>query len=192
MDKKQLIPGVSRFSRSQAHARRAIRGTEATPKTKVAGPRKKKTTNQVKLRSSITPGTILILVSGKFQGKRVVFLKQLSSGLLLVSGPMKLNGVPIRRVNQAFVIATETKIDVSKVDVNSIDDDFFKVDAPKKKKELLAEPEAKVEVSAERVAAQKKTDLALLAIVKKTPGLKGYLSTPFTLTNGQYPHALKF
>jgi large subunit ribosomal protein L6e len=105
---------------------------------------------------------------------------------------MKLNGVPIRRVNQAFVIATETKIDVSKVDVNSIDDDFFKVDAPKKKKELLAEPEAKVEVSAERVAAQKKTDLALLAIVKKTPGLKGYLSTPFTLTNGQYPHALKF
>jgi len=114
-----------------------------------------------KLRRSITPGAVLILLAGRFRGKRVVFLKQLPSGLLLVTGPYKVNGVPARRVNQAYVIATSTHVDIGGVKVpDAYTDAFFKRPSIKEKKELFKKEGAKEKhaVSPARSALQKELD----------------------------------
>lgn len=66
----------------------------------------------------------------------------------VIIGPFKVNGVPLRRVNQSYVIATSTKVDVSGVDVGKFDDLYFAKEAEKKKKKGEGEFfEAEKEVS---------------------------------------------
>ena len=73
------------------------------------------------VRPSLTPGAILILLAGRFRGKRVVLLKHLQQGVLLVTGPFKVNGVPLRRVNARYVIATSAKVDLKGLDEKTIE-----------------------------------------------------------------------
>ena len=105
-------------------------------KAKVPSEREAHSRGVAKLKKTIKPGSVLILLGGRFRGKRVVFLKQLSSGLLLVTGPYQLNGVPLRRVNQAYCISTSASVDVKGADVSKIDDAFFaRTKKPKSKKD---------------------------------------------------------
>jgi len=170
----------------------------ASDDTKVPLRSSKGAAKTTKLRKSIRSGTVVIILAGRFRGKRVIVLKQLQqSGMLLVTGPYKINGVPLRRVNQAYVIATSTQVDVSKVDVSKIDDAFFARKSEKKvaKKEgegFFGKDGAKSPVSEARKSETKRVNTALLAVVKATPSLKQYLNAKFTLTRGQKPHLLKF
>jgi large subunit ribosomal protein L6e len=111
-------------------------------RTVVAGTHK-----QPELRKNIAPGQVLILLVGRFKGKRVVFLKRLQSGLLLVTGPHKLNGVPLRRVNQSTVIPTSQKVDLAGVKADGINDDYFRrtrVAAQKKSEGAFFQAETQV------------------------------------------------
>jgi len=150
-----------------------------------------------KIRSSITPGTVVILLNGSFAGKRVVCLKHLASGALLVAGPYKLNGVPLKKVDQRFVIATSTKLDISGVKVDHLNDDYFKKAAkPKQKKgeaSFFAEKKAeKKTVAPAKVEAVKAIDAALTPIIKKVPNMEAYLRSSFHLCANDYPHEMKF
>jgi large subunit ribosomal protein L6e len=120
----------------------------------------------------------------------------LDSGLLLVSGPYKINGVPLRRVNPAYVIATSTKVDITAVNVSKITDTYFSrtKDAPKESEDEFfrgAAPQPAI-VSDERKADQTSVDAVLLATIAATPMLEGYLAAHFTLTRNDTPHNMVF
>lgn len=159
---------------------------------------KKPTRHSKKLRKSLTPGTVVILVAGRHRGKRVVFLKQLESGLLLVTGPFKFNGCPLRRINQRYVIATKTKIDVSSVKIaDSINDNYFRRIRAKAPKDasIFDKKTEEYKPSETRVKDQVEVDNQLLKAIKSHEDgklLRGYLGSLFSLKNKQYPHEMIF
>ncbi|KAJ8042686.1 60S ribosomal protein L6 [Holothuria leucospilota] len=149
-----------------------------------------------KLRPSITPGTVLILLAGVNRGRRVIFLKQLDTGLLLITGPFQLTGVPIRRVNQRYVIATKTKVDISGVKIpEKFNDEYFKRKfqrTGKKTKDIFDNKKEKHQLSDERKQEQKDLDAQIMPCIKKVHLLDKYLKNPFSLRSRQYPHKMVF
>lgn len=218
-----LIRGVGKYSRSQMYHKRGLWAIKAKnggvfpthakkpagavavvkpPKFYPADDVKKPLVNKrkakpTKLRASITPGTVLIILAGRFKGKRVVFLKQLTSGLLLVTGPFKINGVPLRRVNQSYVIATSTKVDITGVNVEKFDDKYFAKQVEKKKKKgegefFEADKEEKNVLPQDKKDDQKTVDSSLIKSIESVPDLKSYLAARFSLSAGMKPHELVF
>merc|ERR1712080_790016 len=152
-----------------------------------------------KVRASLTAGTVAIVLAGAHKRKRVVVLKQLGTGLLLVPGPHKLNGCPLRRVNQRYLVATSTKLDISKVSVpENLNDKYFaRVKAEKSKKEgdiFEAKKEA-YKPSEQGKADQAAVDTQVLAAIKahkEGAVLKQYLGATFALSKGEFPHKMQF
>jgi len=150
-----------------------------------------------KLRSGIVPGSVLILVAGRHRGKRVVFLKQLESGLLLVTGPFKINGVPMRRVNQKYVLPTTTKLDINVAIPQRVDDKYFhrvelKAHEGQDQGEIFQSKKSTYSASSERKEDQKAVDASIIAAAKKVPHMVNYLGANFALRNGQTPHSMVF
>ncbi|KAI4495774.1 hypothetical protein M0802_008397 [Mischocyttarus mexicanus] len=152
------------------------------------------------LRSSLVPGTICILLAGPHKGKRVVFLKQLKTGLLLVTGPFLINGCPMRRINQNYVIATSTSIDLSGFKLpEHINDEYFKRKREKRAKkeegDIFSKKTEEYKPSDQRKNDQKVIDKVIIEKIKQHKDKKllfTYLSAMFGLRSSQYPHRLKF
>merc|ERR1711957_1070097 len=120
--------------------------------------------------------------------------KQLQSGLLLVTGPYAVNGVPLRRVNQKFCIATSLKVDVKGADVSKVSDDYFARAASAKAKKsesgVFATEQAKTGMSDEKKSGQKKVDASIVKALGAD--VKSYLKARFSLSAKEHPHEMKF
>jgi len=157
--------------------------------------RKCKIPKKTHISAELTPGQVVIILSGRFRGRRVVYLKKLESGLLLVTGPYKYNGVPLKRVNAAYVLPTNTKLEIDAKVGESIKDDFFKkVDLDiKKEEDFIPKEDAKrARVTEERKKAQNDIDTKVKGAVDKVPMMKEYLRNRFALKSGDKPHLMKF
>ena len=157
--------------------------------------RKCKIPKKTHISAELTPGQVVIILSGRFRGRRVVYLKKLESGLLLVTGPYKYNGVPLKRVNASYVLPTNTKLEIDAKVGESIKDDFFKkVDLDiKKEEDFIPKEDAKrARVTEERKKVQNDIDTKVKGAVDKVPMMKEYLRNRFALKSGDKPHLMKF
>ncbi|MES1904618.1 MAG: hypothetical protein MHPSP_000700 [Paramarteilia canceri] len=160
-----------------------------------------------KIISSITPGTVVILLKGRHQGMRAVYLKQVHSGKILVTGPRQINGVPLLAISQKMVIATSAKVNVPEIikqKVNKFKETYLKLKAKVDVKTLKPEElelfkegrllDAKLKEKLEK--SQKLIDESIIAEIAKNEELKpllmGYLKTPFSLSTKDKPHAMHF
>mmetsp|Transcript_89140 Transcript_89140/g.252601 ORF Transcript_89140/g.252601 Transcript_89140/m.252601 type:complete len:181 (+) Transcript_89140:90-632(+) len=163
---------------------------------RVSGRKVKATTRPQKLKKNISPGSVLILLTGKFRGRRVVYVKQLASGELLVTGPFAVNGVPIKKVGQRFCIATSTKVELAGADYSGVTGEWFAAEKKEKttksggEKEFFAETEGKKGMPEEKKAKQKSMDAPLVKSLSDDHKL--YLKARFALSQRMYPHEMKF
>ncbi|KAL9089627.1 MAG: hypothetical protein Q9165_005659 [Trypethelium subeluteriae] len=200
---KQEQPTTKKFGKGErVIPHPSQKASKYYPAEDIPRPKKsRKTLRPFKPRPSLQPGAVLILLAGRFRGKRVVLLKALDQGVLLVTGPFKVNGVPLRRVNSRYVIATSTKVNLGGVDSKVVEKvggkEYFARDKKDKKQGEDAffkqgEKPEKKEVSTSRVQDQKAVDKALIGNLKKEPFLLSYLASSFSLRKGDKPHEMVF
>lgn len=171
--------------------------------------RKKHKPRLTRLRASLKPGTIVILLAGPCMGRRVIFLKQLQkSGLILTIGPKRANGDSLRRVSQAYVIATSKRVDLSRADLSrlpEVTDEYFEVRKKYKrdrewktmvtKKEFIATdevPKWKAHNIYKQNELERLMNKQIWRCVKPDIPLRYYLNAKFRIRKDSFPHLMKF
>ncbi|KAK1570693.1 hypothetical protein Q3G72_005818 [Acer saccharum] len=92
-----------------------------------------------KVKDNGKSGNISKMNSNLANGSRFAVLDEESTEEINVTttqsrvGPFKFNGVPLRHVNQSYVIGTSTKVNISRVNVEKFDDKYFAKESEEKK-----------------------------------------------------------
>merc|ERR1711915_341645 len=135
-----------------------------------------------KLRKSLVPGTVCIILNGRHKGKKCIFLKQLRrSGLLLVTGPHKVTGIAMRSHRRW------------KAHPNVLKEEVFD-----KKGRRIIHPKGnlkKFKLPLDRKRAQAEVDTVVVKALKahkERNMVIGYMKRQFGLRGDRYIHKMKF
>lgn len=167
-----------------------------------------KKTKRSGVRASLQPGVIAIILRGRFKGRHVIVLGQANgdqgrSSLVVTAGPYACNGVPMRRIDPAYLIATQTRIDLSALDTSALTSDIFKIQKKDRKRkgegdfmgDCKTNVARKPKYTKEFRDVEKVMDQRLMETIKKDErrkALLGYLRSVFTINSGDMPHRMKF
>ncbi|KAF8569542.1 hypothetical protein P879_02679 [Paragonimus westermani] len=211
----QPDPGLSertRHNRRRGLTRRRVCKEKTETEQKIERRKKmlalkpSRTVKRWKVRPSLRiPGVLLILLAGRHRGKRVVCLgRQQSTGLLVVTGPYRYNGCPLRRVHPNMVIATRTRISLEDFELprRLHQKDYFARKQTNKTKSLSdasifldKEKDTKYEPDETRKQDQKTIDEVVCKAIKAHPDssmLVKYLKSLFSLGKHDRPHKMLF
>ena len=103
--------------------------------------------------------------------------------------------MPIKRVNQAYVIATSQKVELPKK-LPAIDDAYFAREAEEKAEDdegvFSAQKAGGSGPSDQRKKDQDAMDKEMMKSIGKVEMLEAYLKAKFSLKNGDKPHEMVF
>nr|UXY87086.1 60S ribosomal protein L6B [Cryptomonas sp.] len=125
---------------------------------------------------SLPIGSVLVLLSTKFQGRKVILLNVTKTGLFVISGPYALNGISLRRVNPRYIIPTQVEVNIKKINTSVFNDDYFNTlkQSKKNKDECF-----KNKVRMAHNLRQTYIDRCLIKEINKSLFLCAYLKTKY-------------
>lgn len=132
-------------------------------------------------RTDLAKGMVVVVLEGIFASKRVVYLKGLEGNLALCAGPKSINGVPLFKIDERYLLATSTVLDIN-VNVDIDEENII----------LTKRDDYTTPMDAEMTDAEKKIDEEIAKAVKEIKFMKSYLSEPFEIDTTRNFYSLKY
>lgn len=135
-------------------------------------------------RTDLVKGQIVVVLEGVFASKRVVYLKHLEGEEatdVLCAGPASVNGVPFFKINQRYLLATSTVLDI-KADASIDTNNVFK--------SMIDEYDEPADI--EMTEEEKKLNTKIEEAIKAVKYMKAYLADPFSIDTNKSFYSMKY